>query len=480
MPEFCRGLLRSGKNALYSCVRNLVRGNPKFFAFVTLTALVLRLFFFFRFSFVTNDSFLYAEIARNWLQHGTYGLGSGGHVAPTLIRLPGYPAFLAASFAVFGMDHYGVVLFAQVVIDIGTCFVVCDLTRRLFSPKAAKAAFFLSAVCPFLANYAAAALTETLEIFFTALALDLAVWALGEVQRPLWAWAACGLAIGAAILFRPDGGLLLIAVTVYLAWVCARRGLAGEVWQRSFVALLVVVLVSVLPLVPWTIRNFHTLHRFQPLAPRYANEEGEVVPAGFNRWVKTWIADYSSVEEIYWNVPGEPINLTKLPLRAFDSAEQYSTTAKLFEDYNAHLHLLPGLDAEFAALAEERIHAYPLRYYVWLPFLRIVDMWMRPRTELVPVDPRWWEFNDEFKGGAIALSMGAINLFYIAVALVGVVRSRHLKILLLPVLFVICRSLFLGTLENPEPRYTLEMYPVVIALCAARFDKQSARFYQKL
>jgi hypothetical protein len=34
---------------------------------------------------------------------------------------------------------------------------------------------------------------------------------------------------------------------------------------------------------------------------------------------------------------------------------------------------------------------------------------------------------------------------------------------------VILRSLFLGTLENPEPRYTLECYPVLIVLAAALF-----------
>jgi hypothetical protein len=34
-------------------------------------------------------------------------------------------------------------------------------------------------------------------------------------------------------------------------------------------------------------------------------------------------------------------------------------------------------------------------------------------------------------------------------------------------LFVILRSAFLGTLENPEPRYTLEMYPIAIVLAAA-------------
>ena len=35
----------------------------------------------------------------------------------------------------------------------------------MLSDRAAKAAFLLAGLCPFLANYAAAALTETLEIF---------------------------------------------------------------------------------------------------------------------------------------------------------------------------------------------------------------------------------------------------------------------------------------------------------------------------
>jgi hypothetical protein len=34
-------------------------------------------------------------------------------------------------------------------------------------------------------------------------------------------------------------------------------------------------------------------------------------------------------------------------------------------------------------------------------------------------------------------------------------------------LFVLLRSAFLGTLPNPEPRYTLECYPVVLLLAGA-------------
>jgi hypothetical protein len=41
------------------------------------------------------------------------------------------------------------------------------------------------------------------------------------------------------------------------------------------------------------------------------------------------------------------------------------------------------------------------------------------------------------------------------------------------VFFVLLRSLFLGTLENPEPRYTLECYPVVIVAAAALFIGKS-------
>src|ERR1700716_2284711 len=214
-------------NALYCSVRELVRRNARFFLWTTLAALGLRLFFVFRFPAVVDDSRLYADIAKNWLHYGVYGVTDSGQVVPTLSRLPGYPAFLAAVFAIFGVDNFRAVLLIQVLFDIGTCFLIADLARRLLSARAAKAAFLLAAICPFLANYAAAALTETLEIFFTVLALDLAVCGLsgdvgsetvGVAQKPRPAvWFGCGLAVGVAILLRPDGGILFAAIGGYLS-----------------------------------------------------------------------------------------------------------------------------------------------------------------------------------------------------------------------------------------------------------------------
>jgi 4-amino-4-deoxy-L-arabinose transferase-like glycosyltransferase len=452
-------------------VREIVRQHLRFFLFATLSALALRLLFIFRFPAITTDSFIYGDIAKNWLQHGIYGL-SGDGISPTYIRLPGYPAFLAGIFTIFGMEHYRAVLVVQMFVDIGTCFLIADMAQRLISARAAKIAFLLAALCPFLANYAAAALTETWEIFFTALALDFAIAGVDGLDSGRWhSWLGCGLAVGAAILLRPDGGILLASILVYLGWIVIQRIRSRRSYFPVLRAVVVLGVVSVTPLVPWTLRNFHTMQKFQPLAPRYANEEDEYVPMGFNHWMKTWIADYVSVEEIYWPVPGAVIDAEKLPTRAFDSEKQRDETIQLVADYNDALHVTPELDTRFAALASARIQAAPLRYYVWLPAVRIADMWVRPRTELLPSDPRWWEFNDDPWPSTLAVSLGAINFLYCVAAVAGVVRRRRLPFLGLLLTFVMLRSIFLGTLENPEPRYTLECYPIVILFASALFSK---------
>jgi len=368
-----------------------------------------------------------------------------------------------------------------VFVDIATCFLTTDIARRTVSPRAAKAAFLLCALCPFLANYAAAALTETWEIFFTVIALDLAL--LGLSQSGNWTmrpWIGCGLATGAAMLLRPDGGLLLAALEIFLLADVVRRRMKRARPSSStpqmhgmLKASLIVAFAALVPLAPWTLRNLHTLGEFQPLAPRYANAAGAFVPMGFNRWVKTWIADYVSTEEIYWVVSSGPMDVDNLPSRAFDSPEQQDQTEELLSDYNQSLHVTPELDARFAALAAERIRHAPLQYYVWLPLLRIADMWLRPRTEILPCNTRWWEFDEMPQWLALSITLATLNLLYVSAGLLGLVRERFAPSFGLLLTFVILRSLFLGSLENPEPRYTLECYTVLIVMAAACFSSAS-------
>jgi 4-amino-4-deoxy-L-arabinose transferase-like glycosyltransferase len=462
----------------------LVRKDVRFFLAATLAAVALRLGWLLHFPGVVDDSRLYADIAMNWLQHGVYGITDSGQVVPTLSRLPGYPAFLAAVFTVFGWSNFRAVLLVQVVFDLGTCLIIAASARRMFSERSAKAAFMLTALCPFLANYSAAVLTETLEIFFTALAFDFAVAGLSglrsqpnpRVGSQLACWSGCGFSIAVCLLLRPDGGILLAAIGAYLFLLLLQStfmrtpDLGHAAHPLPIIrAGMILVLCALAPLIPWTLRNLHTLHRFQPLAPRYANDSDEPVMPGFNRWTKTWIADYTSVQEIYWNVPGSPMDVTRLPRRAFDSEPQRLETTDLFADYNQDHDLSLELDDRFAALAAARIHANPLRYYVSLPALRVADMWLRPRTELLPSDPRWWEFNDDGPWLAVSIVLGLLNLAYIAAAIAGLSCWRALPGIGLFLIFLLIRSLFLGTLENPEPRYTLECYPIIILAAASLF-----------
>jgi 4-amino-4-deoxy-L-arabinose transferase-like glycosyltransferase len=331
-------------------------------------------------------------------------------------------------------------------------------------------AFAFAALCSFTANYVALPLTETLAIFFAALALLLAAKASRPNARPvavLRLWLTCGLALGAGVLLRPDGGILLGAVLLSLL---ARLFRADADRRRVLSVIVLVTFVAVAPLIPWTLRNWKTFHVFQPLAPRYANAPDEYVPLGFNRWVKTWLVEYVSVEDVFWNVStetqGEPVDVNVLPARAFDSPEERARTSELFAEFNRTLMLTAETDAKFDQLAQGRIAHSPLRYYVVLPAARVSDMWFRPRTEMLPVDQRWWTFDDPPESW-FAIGYGTLNLLVAGLGFAGLIRFRQVSIYGILLSFVVIRSLFLSTMENPEPRYTLEMFPVMFVMAAA-------------
>jgi 4-amino-4-deoxy-L-arabinose transferase-like glycosyltransferase len=449
-------------------VRQIVRRHPGFFLAASAAAFALRLFFLWKFSFVAGDSFIYGDIAKNWLQHGAFAMTEDGLPVPTYIRLPGYPAFLALIWKVAGLEHYTAVMVAQMFFDVGTCYLVAALARLVLRERAALVAFLLYALNPFSANYVATPLTETLAIFFTALTLLLA--AKGVAESGLRWWVFCGLAIAAGILLRPDAGILLAGIGGYLLIQPFRR--PGK--RRIIPAVIIVAVISLAPLVPWAARNWRVFHVFEPLAPRYANNPWEFVPSGFNRWIKTWLVDYVSVDDIYWHVPGDPLEIGKLPPRAFDSADERVQTEHLFSSYNATCdpvcRITAELDSQFAGLAAQRIRAAPLRYYVGLPLARVADMWLRPRTEALPLDSHWWRFRRDPRDSLMGVLLGAINLAYLVAALIGGTRKR-VACAGLFILWIALRCAFLATLENPEPRYTLECLPVVCVFAAAALSK---------
>jgi hypothetical protein len=450
------------------------RGGLLFTLLVLAAGAGLRLWIIHAHPQVQGDSLLYGDIATNWLTHGIYG-HSVGHASgittaePTLVRLPGYPAFLALCFAIFGMGNYQAVVYLQGIIDLGTCLLVASLAAKVCGRRAGKIALLLAALCPFTANYVAAPLTETLSIFCVALGFR----ALAEIlDGPRLFWIALLVfSWSYAALLRPDGALL--AIVLWIALIVYGRHSLGFV---PAVRLAVVAgLLSLLPFAAWTARNWRTFHVFEPLAPRYATDPGEFAAPGFIRWVRTWAADFTSTSEIYWNGNSDVIDPGNLPTRAIDNARQYAETQRILQQYNAITTLTPEIDAEFGQLAQERIREHRFRYYLGLPLLRLADMWFRPREETLNDPLRWWQYAQHPRATLFALIYGALNLAYLVAAFCGILRRPPMVGSM--VALIVLRSLLLATVEAPETRYTLECFPLLFILAAvacARCDRPPA------
>ncbi|MGD0445178.1 MAG: hypothetical protein ABSA39_14685, partial [Edaphobacter sp.] len=229
---------------------------------------------------------------------------------------------------------------------------------------------------------------------------------------------------------------------------------------------------------PWAVRNWRTFHVVQPLAPRYATDPGELVPLGFQRWYRTWAIDFASTEEVYWNFDGAAIAIGDLPARAFDNGDQYARTAAILDEYNRNFNPTAALDARFQTLAEERMHDDPIRYYVALPVARLLNMLFRPRAEMLNVPLEWWRWREHPETTLLAAGLAALNLGYFVLGGVGLYRWRHDRglhgaLAAAMLAFAVLRCALLLTLDNSEPRYTLEFFPLLIVWGSFLFAARS-------
>ena len=425
---------------------------------------VLRLWMLRHFFEVNGDSLVYGGIAKNLLLHGRYALTlANGQTFSTLIRLPGYPLFLAASFKLFGIENYAAVGWIQIALELAGCLLLADFARRIARPSAGQSAFhaalWLAALCPFTAVYTANPLTEGPTLFAIALAL----WSAQSFrQSPRWAAALTfTFAVVFAALLRPDGALVAFALAPAVLVAVFRTGPE----QRAKVTRIAVacVLLALAPFVVWTARNWRVFHLIQPLAPKSATDPGDPTTPGWDHWVSTWCLDFVSTYYVVWNVPGDVLDIHQLPDRAFDSADQRAATSALADEYNANgYNMTPALDARFAQLATERAKSHPWRTHVFLPVGRLLDMWFRPRVENLPIDLDWWVYSHHYAETRFSWAYAALNGLYIVLGVAGLFLRPRMGAWMLA--YIVLRSAMLLTICPPEARYTLECFPMLSAL----------------
>jgi 4-amino-4-deoxy-L-arabinose transferase-like glycosyltransferase len=472
-----------------------------------------------------GDSIVYEQIARDVLEHHVYSHLDEAPFAPSYVRLPGYPLFLAAIYSVFGHTNNTAVRIVQALIDTGTCLLVAwlvwlwqpDERRKVLTAITALA---LAALNPFTTIYAATILTEVPATFLIVAACIATTLAFREekFERELRWWAVAGLLTGIDVLFRPEVGLVTASIGVVVFVKILRR--RTQRFPRTIAAGLALSIAFLLVLAPWTIRNWRTLHVFQPLAPPNGNMPGEFVPLGYERWMKTWMTDGEYLDDLLWNLDQSQVDVDELPDTAFDSQAEHDRVSALFDRYNdpesdrakndadaksaspdqtannapnqnnddddqdaqdndeskdksaKTPDLTPEIDAAFGQIASERIARHPFRYYVLLPLRRAHSLWFNTHSDFYP-----------FVGNALPLlspeNSRAENfwlpIFAVVVGIYTVLGVGGLVLLtmnggfeervwvLLVALIFISRLALFSTAVSVEPRYVVEFFPFLAA-----------------
>ena len=447
-----------------------------------LVGLGLRLFLIWQYPFASGDTPYYEELARNWLYHGVYGFFSNGHLYPSDARMPGYPGFLAAIYSLAGPGRSAVFV-AQALVDLATCVLAACIAARLADGASERlrgritvTALWLTALCPFTANYSTALLTEVLATFLTTLAILIFLHPISfeldggrgarKILRSVALWLLGGIVAGLGTLVRPETPLLLVAVLVAY-WLRRWRPVN---WGKLALASLWMTVGALVVLTPWAARNARQLGRVQYLAPRYAETYGDVMPTGFYAWTKTWMFRFRDAYLFTWKLPSSAIAVSDVPAYAFDSADERNRVTLLLERYNRQRSMTVQMDAEFAQLAGERTRRHPFRSYVWIPIERVSAMWFTPKTALLPYSGKLWPlreaWNEGPRGFEITLGFGILNILYAGLGLLGAAYWRQSPGIVLIVLFIVIRTVFLTQLQTCEPRYVVLCLPAMLAIGA--------------
>lgn len=168
---------------------------------------------------------------------------------PEVIRTPGYPAFVAVIYMLFGVGNDMAVAIAQAFVFAAICCLVFVLARRVAGDRAALAAGVLTALYAPLPYFGSLVLTELFTAFVAIVAMVVCVRALhGGRARD---FALAGVLFSAVALVRPAFYLMpyFLAIGVPILVRNQRTWPALKNWGILSIA-------AMLTIAPWFTYNY--------------------------------------------------------------------------------------------------------------------------------------------------------------------------------------------------------------------------------
>ena len=138
-----------------------------------------------------------------------------------------------------------------------------------------------------------------------------------------------------------------------------------------------------------------------------------------------------------------------------------------------NFQMTPEIDAGFSRIAQERVRRNWLRYYLLLPARRGASLWFDTHSQYYPFEGELLPLQhlDSKSQQQIWLPLFAgLTFLYTVLGILGGKRlwqSQEFEArrwVLLATLLIFLRIVYFSTLENPEPRYTVELFPFFAVL----------------
>lgn len=203
-----------------------------------------------------SDQRGYQRLAESLATTGQFTRYAGTDTfAPEVIRTPGYPAFVAVVYKLFGVGNNTAVAIAQAVVYAAICLLVFALVRRAWHPQAALLAAALTALYSPLPYFGALVVTELWTAFVATAAMVIVIRAAqGGALRD---FALAGMLLSATTIVRPAFVLMpfFFALAVPILVRTQRTGPRLKGWG-------VLTLTAGLTLLPWFTYNYVNLGKF--------------------------------------------------------------------------------------------------------------------------------------------------------------------------------------------------------------------------
>lgn len=207
-----------------------------------------------------GDTANHHALANNILQHGVFSIREEAPFTPSAREVPGYAFLLAISKYFFG-NSVGIIL-----IQIFSFGGLAVLTFRIAHYFLHDKQFALFTTALYILEWHTLFITLTVknDILFTFFFIFSVYFFLEYIKKPRSQplLVSCFL-LGVSALFRPAGAIILPWYFLFGLLCMRRETMNPKYTSRKIFTLIIGISLFVLPLLPWSLRNYHYFGTFR-------------------------------------------------------------------------------------------------------------------------------------------------------------------------------------------------------------------------